>query len=617
MMRGVASRLRSGAIACALFASLPGLACAGGSGGSNAAPDATEQWLLMQNLRLGGDRPATLADTRRELEQIFDEQDLHGGGITPVVREALEAMPQAQQRGRILGEALTFDLDGDGRVTRQELTLALGSRARRYIHANGVRMKPTEAQVAAQLEKLIGEKMNADRDGDGVLTLDELIRHVKVEGRTMSVAAGRLVPQGFDADKDGTVTRAEFLAVVDRLLARIDANGDGTLDLSEAVRASTWQREARELSSQLLMQERQKTQQVEKVAACALPQPSREAQIIVLAAGGGTAAADIAFALEAPVLADYANIEIAQSERPIYLVVTSLEPIVWNLSGATARVERLVIGGAGPRSKGMPLAGVLGLDKSRIHFAKKSECPAAPLRTSLGERVRLKNEVAALVAREADEVFVHHRFAKVTLPGGSTVPEVGIETMRALSKGDEGHELRQEFLLRYPAGVAHVAADRVVASAAHVALAGLPAQAGLAELIEQGALVVTRTSRMSRLNAASGAMSGEAGEGGRTSPGDVARQPRKELPVYGKVPPPRTGDEVDAGAMRKVINMPSQFRIVRKITLPAGLKRSSDFVFVLPDGVPEPEGLSDNVCIYREVGGQLLRASPHCRPSLR
>lgn len=616
-MRGFTTTLRLGAIASALVAALSSPAGAGGNDRRIGGPDAAEQWLLMQPLQLGGDRPATLADTRRVLEQIFDEQDLQGAGITTAVREALQTIPEAQQRGRLLGEALAYDLDGDGRVTRHELTLALGGRARRYIHANGVRMKPTDAQVAAQLDKFIGEKMAADSDGDGVLTLDELIRHAKAEGRKATYAAGRLVPQEFDTDKDGTVARAEFLTVVDRLIARIDANGDGSIDLNEAVRASTWQREARELASQLLMQERQKAQQKEKAAACALPRPSPEALIVVLAAGGGTAAADAAFALDAPVLADYAELEIAAGERPIYLVLTSLEPIVWHLSGATGRVERLVIGGAGPRSKGMPLAGVVGLDKSRIHFAYKSECPAPPLRTSLGERVRLKNEAAALLAREADEVFLHHRIAKLMLPGGTEAPAPAIETARSLSTGEEGETLRQEFLLRYPAGVAHVAVERMVASAAHVALAGLPAQAGIAELIDQGALVVTGSSRMSRLEAPPGAMAGGSGEREQKAPVAEARSKRKELPVYGKVPAQRIGDEASAGVMRKAVSIPSQLRIVRKFTMPAGLKRASGFVFVLPDGVPEPDGLTDNVCIYREVGGQLLRASPHCRPSLR
>lgn len=616
-MRGFATTKRLGAIACVLFAAFSCPAGAGGNDRPDGAPDAAEQWLLMQPLRLSGDRPATLADTRRVLEQIFDEQDLQGAGITTAVREALQTLPEAQQRGRLLGEALAFDLDGDGRVTRHELTLALGGRVRRYIHANGVRMKPTEAQVAAQLDKLIGEKMAADSDGDGVLTLDELIRHAKAEGRKATYAAGRLVPQEFDKDKDGTVTRAEFLAVVDRLLARIDANADGSLDLSEAVRASAWQREARELASHLLMQDRQKAQQMEKAAACALPRPSPEALIVVLAAGSGTAAADVAFALDAPVLADYANLEIAPGERPIYLVLTSLEPIVWHLSGATGRVERLVIGGAGPRSKGMPLAGVVGLEKIRIHFAYKSECPSPPLRTSLGERVRLKNEVAALLAREADDVFLHHRLAKLVLPGGTAAPAPAIETARSLSTGEEGETLRQEFLLRYPAGVAHVAAERVVASTAHVALTGLPAQAGIAELIDQGALVVTGSSRMSRLEAPPGAMAGGIGVEGHKAPDAAAVPKRKQLPVYGKVPAPHIGDEAGAGVMRKSVSIPSQLRIVRKITMPAGLKRTSGFVFVLPDGVPEPDGPTDNVCIYREMGGQLLRASPHCRPSLR
>lgn len=608
---------RMGLLACVLAALPAWQALAGDKGGPDAGPDANEQWLLMQPLRLSGDRAATLADTRRELEQIFDEQDLQGSGITSAVREALASLPQAQHRGRLLGEALAFDLDGDGRLTRQELMLALGGRARRYIHANGVKMKPNDEQIAAQLDKLVSERLKADRDGDGVLTLDELIQDAKADARKTSFAAGRLVPQEFDKDKDGTVTRAEFLAVVERLLARIDANGDGSLDLSESVRANAWQREAREHASQLLLQERQKAQQTERVAACALPQPSREAQVVVLAVAGGTAAADVAFKLDESVLADYAQVDIAPGDRPLYLVVTSLEPVVLHVTGATSRVERLVIGGAGPRSKGMPLAGVVGLDKSRIHFSLKSECPAPALRTSLGERVRIKNEVAALLAREADDVVVHHRVAKVVLPGGNQMPATATDGARAMPTGEEGQELRNEFLLRYPAGVARVAADSVVASAPLVAMPGLPAQAGLAELIEQGALVVTGTSRMSRLAVPQGPVAEGPGDAGSATPGADGRPPRKELPVYGKVPPPRSGDAAGTSFARNFVKMPSQLRIVRKITMPAGLKRTSGIVFVLPDGVPEPDGLTDNVCIYREVGGQLLRASPHCRSSLR
>lgn len=103
-----------------------------------------------------------------------------------------------------------------------------GSRAPlRAIDANGdggVQFAEIEAMRSRLFDRL-------DRDGDGVLSAAEVeATRERAEGRRGRGLGGRHA--GFDGDGDGQITRAEFVAVPERL-RRADVDGDGALARDE------------------------------------------------------------------------------------------------------------------------------------------------------------------------------------------------------------------------------------------------------------------------------------------------------------------------------------------------------------------------------------------------
>ena len=77
------------------------------------------------------------------------------------------------------------------------------------------------AEYRAGLEKLFDYK---DKNKDGVLSLDEL--------KTRRGDPAKRLAR-FDTDKNGSISRAEFMANADQRFARCDKNGDGLLARGE------------------------------------------------------------------------------------------------------------------------------------------------------------------------------------------------------------------------------------------------------------------------------------------------------------------------------------------------------------------------------------------------
>ncbi|KAK1278813.1 putative calcium-binding protein CML25 [Acorus gramineus] len=131
-----------------------------------------------------------------------------------------------------------FDRDGDGLITREELVLGLGQIGR---------SPPSDEEV----ELMIAE---ADRDGDGCISLDEF----GVLGPEFLGCAGR--PEElreafeiFDADGDGKISAEELMKVLEsvsggggeggfsidecrRMIGGVDTDGDGLVCFNDFAR---------------------------------------------------------------------------------------------------------------------------------------------------------------------------------------------------------------------------------------------------------------------------------------------------------------------------------------------------------------------------------------------
>jgi hypothetical protein len=81
-----------------------------------------------------------------------------------------------------------------------------------------------------------------DANGDGKLTQDELFARTPAIGNSVLPTDRQVQRQStyfqlLDADKDGVVTLAEFMAQADRNFARCDINKDGRIDTAECRQA--------------------------------------------------------------------------------------------------------------------------------------------------------------------------------------------------------------------------------------------------------------------------------------------------------------------------------------------------------------------------------------------
>lgn len=132
--------------------------------------------------------------------------------LAPVVTPALAQLPPAQ--AVLAPDFRTLDRDGDGRVTLDEVL--------RYAKGQSAAVKPF--RIA-----------DVDKDGDGKLTQEEL----RAAGITGFEGMGVISARDLDISGDGYVSRQdldEFFARRHReAFARADADRDGSLRESEFV----------------------------------------------------------------------------------------------------------------------------------------------------------------------------------------------------------------------------------------------------------------------------------------------------------------------------------------------------------------------------------------------
>lgn len=149
---------------------------------------------------------------------------------------------------------LPGDTNGDGKVTKAELTASLDARFAALDTNNDGKITPEE-RAAAREKRFDDRFAKMDTDGNGQLSKEELkAAHDKGRGpgagrpgkggRMGMHGRGAQGPgmgggPGMDGDRDGVVTRAEFMARPLAMFDKADANKDGVVTADEAKAA--WQ----------------------------------------------------------------------------------------------------------------------------------------------------------------------------------------------------------------------------------------------------------------------------------------------------------------------------------------------------------------------------------------
>lgn len=405
----------------------------------------------MRSLAAGMEDPE---GTWRQLERLNREtgtdlvtrlRDLLGdrsGGSGAFAYRDAALIEAATRRAMILSNLLSADLDADGTVTRDEIArvLAIG-------RSNG------------QLGDLF---LRFDTDTDDRVTPDELARGVASAVREASSGRedraqriGRLV----DFDADGLVTEDELVRAVRALAAQSAPIEFGT-PAAEPVAAAP------------------------VAAPCKVTPPGSQAELHVVTGYEGHALSSVSIGGQDQVT-QIVDLVIEPGDRPLYLVVASFELVIWRITGAVDRVERIVVQ-SGATASDLRSGGVIGLPAERISFVASGACFTAGWERPAA--VAASAALALHLGRNADAAFADYTLASVAVPSGTASKEDPVA--KPPRTDDPQSELQRQLLRFHPGGVVEIDPQTVVSPHPVEPYVVLPSQAGLAQLLQQGLITM-------------------------------------------------------------------------------------------------------------------------------
>lgn len=517
----------------------------------------------------------TWEDVRHKMLVVYLAQDLDGGGISQSDFKLQKQTELARGRTKPISKWVSYDLDGSGDVTRTELESVFGSKARAPIKQHGVSFPPSPEQSAQILEKLVSKALEPDNNRDGKITFEEALEHAKAlatKARSKGYRYRRSnkdpIPMSLDNDRDGIVSEAEFMAAVDQTLAEIDQDSDhkfspdeiNTLKLS--VREGIKSKRAREREQRLAAARK------ELAARCAFPKAPANAQILLLGTYEGEALSTVALGGDDAVVTT-ANIKIEPGTEPLYIVLSSSTPMIWQISGSTDRIAHVVAGTSryGRILRGQiattPRVGVTGLPADRVFIPTAANCMLRFTKAGNRQSQSAATSLENVLGRAPNIVTGRRKVSTVQLPSSvfSKVPDYG-NTVAVPQDGPTAPIWRK--LLRFiPGGLVRIKPESVIARATAKTYTVLPKEAGLAQLVDAGALQAVPPDQS-------------------VSPGGTKFIPDRPIT---RINPPKGPAPVNTF-------FPREFVILKKITFPAGLTGRHAAQFVLKRGVPRPSGSS-------------------------
>ncbi len=199
-----------------------------------------------------------------------------------------------------------------------------------------------------------------------------------------------------------------------------------------------------------------------------------------------------------------ADLVIEPGDTPLYLVLGSFELVIWRVTGAVDRVERVVVQSA-TGSADIRSGGVTGLPAAKVSFVASAAC--FPAVWDQDEGAAAAAALAPHLGRPADTAFADYTLAVLALPSRTTetasgsdgevdiiiqdgrtfiLTEDGVVEAPTPEAGAGTAAIRRELTRFYPGGLVEVDAAAVVAAHPVEAYVVLPQQAGLMQLLDQG-----------------------------------------------------------------------------------------------------------------------------------
>lgn len=516
------------------------------------------------------------------------------GALTLKDIDAAETRRKRELARNRLREVMRYDQDFDLKVTVAEVR---GAMEDEFLYRRAGNDMSTEA-----MKKMLDEQSSSiikryDTDSDGIVTSREA-----GEGRdsptnhyhdTFKSSRDLL---SLDPDRDGTLTAVELETLARKAFRTVDKDANGVLSREEIT-------EGEKIWSLARL----------KASGCALPAAGKAEKIIQILVAGGGSWSNIALGsqqMETTVL----RLDIDEGAEPLYLLVASHKPVIWQLSGDTSRVSKFVISGPAERRNIAPdgqmltnkmpspkiAAGVTGLPAGKVHYvqgAEASECRRlsssllTAIQSSEIQRMSGRNNIPQLkdlIGRDADARYAGYAPAGLSV-GAAGVMALPEDALAAETPAGLDPEVWKLGLLMNPGGLASLKSADIVTEAELQRYKILPGWAGLAQMSADGTLKAEK----------------------------VAPPATRVIVVDGKarvVVQNRAGAAVVKNSDARIIVTDDwQFRILKDIeALPAGIDGSLGAQFILPKGVKIPKLPGYGICLRPEEGADVPQQARLC-----
>lgn len=175
------------------------------------------------------------------------------------------------------------------------------------------------------------------------------------------------------------------------------------------------------------------------------------------------------------------DVQIEPGRKPLYLVLSSYESMVWRVSGATGRIAHVVVSSNHHDDSGYSASGVIGLNRTRVTIAAPN-CPYYGL--SYGGSNHAGTSLL-IAGRRPDAAFKQYSASVIALPSGQfrNAPRNSAARPAGFDPA-----MWEEATRYWPGGLVMVDPQKVITPAKVANYAVLPSQMGLAQLLGNGAI---------------------------------------------------------------------------------------------------------------------------------
>ncbi|MEM1049493.1 MAG: hypothetical protein AAGL24_25295 [Pseudomonadota bacterium] len=529
-------------------------------------------------------RQGSVSKVREHLLEKFDSEDRDGGGLGESDFRLSAQKLIAQSRAKLLNRILVHDLDQDGLVTREELRRSLTPQARRPLRSAAGKIHPSPAQIEVAMQQLLEKQPFPDANNDGQVSFSEIMASDMTEGRLLRYSRikewNSAIPKAFDANGDGTVSRLEFTEALDEGLRRLDTDGDGSFSSAEAKAAADELSEVNTRSRQRHQMEAFRQKLRARYLSCNFPEVPKDADLVVLGIGEGQSLSTTSLGDDS-VVTEVADIAVGEGARSLYVFALADKPIILRFSGEVHRVAKVVT------SRNSQL-GVTGLDRAQVEWLRGAVCDPKYWDILNKHRDLTASVIEEAVSRKPQRVMLFEDAGLISISDKKRRTRPALTGRIEPDLYGPSRPLWKQFAHHYPGGLVNVPADQVIAQAPARKYDLLPREAGLATLVEQDAIRIRRAPQMDKILPKN--RDGTVTVNGMRFDGGGGR----DTVILGD----RAFKEDRRGEYRG--GRIGVYAIQEKITLPAGLSGVHRAIFLLPKGLPEPDGVTKDTIIQRE-----------------